>query len=172
MGDRTSESRLRELADIVEGPRVTVAARFAEGVRNGDGAALDAISAEFEHMGDLVAAADAAAHAALVYRRLNMRGSALNSSTQAEAIAEKCGGASTPALQQAMEPLPLTDREREIGILIGQGLTNREVAQRLTLSIRTVESHLYRAMAKTGTTSRDEFARLLRPRANSDRIPG
>jgi DNA-binding CsgD family transcriptional regulator len=70
-----------------------------------------------------------------------------------------------------MEPLPLTGREREIGILIGQGLSNQEVAQRLTLSKRTVESHLYRAMAKTGTTSRDGFAALLRKRINI-RDPG
>lgn len=171
LGGRTSESRLRELTDIVEGPRVALAARFAAGVQNGDGAALDAISVEFEHMNDLVAAVDAAAHAALVYRRHDMRGSALSSSTRAQAIAEECGGAHTPALQHALERLPLTDREREIGMLIGQGLTNREVAQRLTISARTVESHLYRAMAKTGTTSRDGFAALLRQRANSGGKP-
>jgi len=46
-------------------------------------------------------------------------------------------------------------------MLIGQGLSNREVAERLTLSVRTIESHLYRAMAKTGTTSREELAGLL-----------
>jgi DNA-binding CsgD family transcriptional regulator len=171
MGDRTSESRLRELTDIVEGPRVALAARFAAGVLNGDGAALDAISVEFEDMSDLVAAMDAAAHAALVHRRNDMRGSALTSSARAEAIAERCGGALTPALQQAVERLPLTDREREIGMLIGQGLSSREVAHRLTLSTRTVESHLYRAMAKTGTTSRDGFAALLRQQISSGAKP-
>ncbi len=67
----------------------------------------------------------------------------------------------TPALRQASEPLPLTDREAEIVMLIGEGLSNRAVAERLTLSVRTVESHIYRAMMKTGTTSRDELAALL-----------
>jgi DNA-binding CsgD family transcriptional regulator len=62
--------------------------------------------------------------------------------------------------------LPLTDREREIVMLIGKGLSSREIAERLTLSVRTVESHVYRAMLKTGTTSRDELAALLpRPQA-------
>ena len=56
----------------------------------------------------------------------------------------------TPALRQATEPLPLTDREAEIVMLIGEGLSNRAVAERLTLSVRTVESHIYRAMLKTG----------------------
>ena len=78
-----------------------------------------------------------------------------------QALAERCG-ASTPALRQAAQPLPLTDREREIVSLLGQGLPSRAIAERLTLSIRTVEGHIYRAMAKTGTTNRDELALLLR----------
>ena len=91
----------------------------------------------------------------------SLRGSALGCSTRAEALAEQCGGASTPALRQAGEPLPLTDREREIVMLIGQGLSTRAVAERLTLSVRTVEGHIYSAMTKTGTASRDELVNLL-----------
>jgi DNA-binding CsgD family transcriptional regulator len=159
-GDRTSAPRLHELESIVEGPRAGLAARFAEALRDGDGAELSSVSEEFERMGDLVAAVDAAAHAALAYRRQDKRGSALGCSTRAAALAEQCG-ASTPALRQASEPLPLTDREGEIVMLIGAGLSNRAVAERLTLSVRTVESHIYRAMLKTGTTNRDELATLL-----------
>jgi DNA-binding CsgD family transcriptional regulator len=163
-GYRSGAPRLRELEAIVEGPRVGLAARFAEALRDGEAAELASVSEEFERMGDLVAALDAAAHAALAYRRQDRRGSALGCSTRAEALAELCGGAGTPALRQATEPLPLTDREREIVMLIGEGLSNRAVAERLTLSQRTVESHIYRAMVKTGTTSRDELAALLFPR--------
>ncbi len=168
-GDRSSAPRLRELESIVEGPRVGLAARFAEALCDGDAAELASVSVEFERMEDLIAAVDSAAHAALVYRGHGLRGSALGCSTRADALAEQCGGASTPALRQAAEPLPLTDREREIVMLIGAGLSNREVAARLTLSLRTVESHIYRAMAKTGTTSRDELAALLpRHRARTE----
>ena len=168
-GDRSSAPRLRELESIVEGPRVGLAARFAEALRDGDAAELASVSEDFERMGDLVAAVDAAALAALAYRRQDLRGSALGCSTRAEALAEQCGGAHTPALRQASEPLPLTDREGEIVMLIGEGLSNREVAERLTVSIRTVESHIYRAMLKTGTTSRDELAALLpRHRAGTE----
>ena len=46
-------------------------------------------------------------------------------------------------------------------MLIAEGLSNREVAERLTLSVRTIESHIYRAMLKTGTASRDELAGLM-----------
>jgi DNA-binding CsgD family transcriptional regulator len=137
-----------------------VAARFAEALHDDDGAELAAVSVEFEDMGDLIAAVDAAAHAAIAYRRKDLRGSALGCSARAEVLAEQCG-ARTATLRKAAERLPLTDREREIVMLIGQGLSNRDIATRLTLSVRTVESHIYKAMAKTGTSKRDELAGLL-----------
>jgi DNA-binding CsgD family transcriptional regulator len=159
-GDRTAAPRLRELESSVEGPRVGLAARFAAAMRDGDADELSSVSEEFERMGDLVAAIDSAAHATVAYRRHDKRGSALGCSTRAAALAEQCG-ARTPALRQATETLPLTDREAEIVMLISEGLSNRTVAERLTLSVRTVESHIYRAMLKTGTTSRDKLAALL-----------
>jgi DNA-binding CsgD family transcriptional regulator len=159
-GDPGAVDRLATLATQVDGPRAGLAARFAAALGAGDGAELAALSEELETMGDLVAAVDASAHAAIAYRRMDLRGSALSCSTRAEALAEQCG-ASTPALRQASELLPLTDREREIVMLLGEGLSSPAIAERLTLSARTVEGHIYRAMAKTGTTSRDELAALL-----------
>lgn len=161
-GDHSGASRLRELESIVEGPRVVLAARLAEALRDADAAELVTLSEEFERIGDLVAAVDAAAHAALVYRSHDRRGSALVCATRAGALAGQCGGANTPALRRAAQPLPLSDREAELVMLVGEGLSNRAIAERLTLSVRTVESHIYRAMQKTGTTSRDELGALLR----------
>jgi DNA-binding CsgD family transcriptional regulator len=160
-GDRSGLFRLRDLEAVVEGPRVGVAARFSAALNAGDAAELAAVSEEFERMGDLVAAVDAAAQAALAYRSQGRRGSALGCAARADALAEECGGAWTPARRQASEPVPFTDREREIVTLIGEGLSTRAVAERLTLSVRTVESHIYRAMAKTGTSSREELAALI-----------
>lgn len=124
--------------------------------RRGNGRGIAGLRA----YGDLVAAIDAAAQAAIEYRRQDLRGTALVCSTRAAALAEQCGGASTPALRQAAQPLPLTDREQEIVMLISAGLSNREIAERLTVSVRTVESHIYRAMLKTDTNCRDELAAL------------
>jgi DNA-binding CsgD family transcriptional regulator len=159
-GDRGAAGRLEELAAIVEGPRVGLAARFAAALRAGDGAELGAVSQEFERMGDLVAAIDAAAHAAVAYRHVGLRGSAYGCTARADGLAQR-SGASTPALARAAEELPLTSREREIVRLIGEGFSSPAVAHRLSLSVRTVEGHVYRAMAKTGTTTRDELAALL-----------
>ena len=46
-------------------------------------------------------------------------------------------------------------------MLLGQGLSNRDIAARLNVSIRTVEGHIYKAMTRTGTASREELAALL-----------
>lgn len=162
-GDPTTASRLRELESLVEGPRVQLAARLAAALRDDDAAVLAELSEEFERLGDVVAAIDSAAHATLAYRRHDKRGSALKCSTRAGALAAE-SGAMTPALRQASESLPLTDREAEIVMLLGEGLSNRAVAERLTLSVRTVESHIYRAMMKTGVDSREELAALLPPK--------
>jgi len=160
-GFHSDAPRLYELEKIVDGPRVGLAARFAGALHDGNAAELMTVSKGFEAMGDLVAAVDAAAHAAMAYRHRDLRGSALASITRAETLGAQCGGADTPALRQAREPLPLTDREREIVMLIGGGLSNRDIAARLNLSVRTVEGHIYKAMIKTGTADREELAALL-----------
>jgi DNA-binding CsgD family transcriptional regulator len=160
-GDRSGAPRLSELAEIVEGPRARVAARFAAALGTGDGAGLTKVSEDFERMGDLVAAIDSVAHGAVAYRRKGLRGSALGCATRAAALSKRCGGANTPALLSAAEPLPLTSRQREIVMLLGDGLTTRTIAERLNVSERTVEGHIYRAMAKTGVANRNDLAALL-----------
>lgn len=48
----------------------------------------------------------------------------------------------------------LTKREREILVLLAQGLTNKEIAQRLVLSVRTVDAHVEHILAKLEVSSR------------------
>jgi hypothetical protein len=97
-GDGSSAQRLRELAAIVEGPRAGLAARFAAALDAGDAAEMAAVSDDFERMGDMIAAIDAAAHAAIAYDRHGMRTLATGCATRAEALAGQCG-AKTPALR-------------------------------------------------------------------------
>ncbi len=162
-GDGSVAPRLNELASIVEGPRAALAARFATALAEGDAPEMFAVSEEFEKIGDLVAAVDAAAHACITFRQDQLRGSAHGCSARAEALAKRCGGISTPALREVSEPLPLTGREREIIRLLGSGFATREVAERLCLSTRTVEGHIYRAMTKTGAATREELIRMVFP---------
>ena len=53
--------------------------------------------------------------------------------------------------------IDLTARETELVALASEGLTNTQIAERLVLSVRTVESHLYRAMQKLGVRDRRDL---------------
>lgn len=52
----------------------------------------------------------------------------------------------------------LTKREREVAVLVAQGLSNKDIATRLVISPRTAESHLDHILAKLGFTSRRQIA--------------
>ncbi|GHE44982.1 response regulator [Streptomyces capitiformicae] len=78
--------------------------------------------------------------------------------------------------EQTKEPeqdaLPdLTEREREILALIGKGLTNRQIGQRLYLAEKTVKNHISRLLAKLGVERRVQAAVIasqVRGRAKQD----
>ncbi|WP_407566450.1 LuxR C-terminal-related transcriptional regulator [Streptomyces sp. 184] len=57
----------------------------------------------------------------------------------------------------------LTRREREVAALVSQGLSNREVAERLVISKRTADAHVEHIFAKLGITSRREIPAVLEP---------
>jgi non-specific serine/threonine protein kinase len=70
-------------------------------------------------------------------------------------------GAAAPAITRstgAGTPDPLTRREQEVAGLVAQGLSNREIAERLVIAKRTVDSHLEHILAKLGFTSRTQIA--------------
>ncbi len=58
------------------------------------------------------------------------------------------GEASNPS------PIALSAREMEIIDLVADGLTNQEIAQRLTISKRTVDNHVSNMFTKTGSKNR------------------
>jgi non-specific serine/threonine protein kinase len=75
----------------------------------------------------------------------------------AAAIAVARGG-ETALGDQGVRAKPLTRREKEIAGLVAGGLANREIAERLFLSKRTVDSHLEHIFTKLGFSSRMQLA--------------
>lgn len=65
-----------------------------------------------------------------------------------------------PPVPPAYRERGVTAREMEVLLLVRQGFTNREIADHLVLSPRTVDKHVERLLAKTGSTSRHELSAL------------
>jgi DNA-binding CsgD family transcriptional regulator len=66
---------------------------------------------------------------------------------------------------------PLTAREREIAMLAAARLSSREIAERLFLSVRTVNNHLQRVYTKLGVNSRVALSEALGPRSGDGPEP-
>ncbi len=160
-GDRTVADRLTHLATQVDGPRAPAAAAHAAALAADDGPGLLAASAQLETMGALLLAADASAQAAVLHRARGTGAQAAFASARATRLAERCEGARTPALLAGTSPLPISAREREVATMVVTGLSNRQIATRLHVSVRTVEGHIYRACIKLGVTDRTALAALL-----------
>ena len=80
---------------------------------------------------------------------------------QAATELRACGIAVPEAVTSAAGLGALTPQQREIIELAAQGLTNREIAQRLLLSPRTIASHLYRSFPKLGIAGRRQLHSVL-----------
>jgi len=161
-GDGAGAQRLAELAGRLDGPLSDVYARHARAVVDGDAAVLDEVSDEFTALGFKLAAADSSAQASVLHADSGARSASVAAASLANRLAAECGGARTPALVTAAQPLPLTAREREIANLVAAGLSNKEIADRLFVSVRTVEGHVYRACTKLDVADRSEIAELIR----------
>ncbi|MFD5405815.1 helix-turn-helix transcriptional regulator [Streptomyces griseorubiginosus] len=134
-----------------------VFAAHADALAQGDGPALDRAARTLEERGFLLFAAEAYAQAAQAHRD---PGAARTSRTRSVALARRCQGARTPALAGLVLG-ELTARQRQIVTLAAAGLTNRQIAEKLTLSVRTVGNHLYGAYTRLGASDRDALPCLV-----------
>ncbi|WP_156688908.1 helix-turn-helix transcriptional regulator [Mycobacterium sp. Marseille-P9652] len=157
--DRSHTDRLIELAKTLNTPLAEAIAEHARGLAHPDGDLLDAAADRFADIGAMALAVDAAAHAARQHARTRQRGKEIRSSIRAHWLAGE-HEIVTPALRCAAPPPQMTDREREIVNLVAAGLSNRQIADRLVVSVRTVEGHVYRIFAKLGVERRDQLLHL------------
>jgi DNA-binding CsgD family transcriptional regulator len=160
-GDASGAGRAGELAEQLDLPLAKAVAQHLESLATHDGDGLLAASDTYLAIGDRATAADVAAQAAVAFTRSQERKRGLKAAAIAKELSDVCGGLCTPALR-APASQPLTGRQREIVELILVGLSNRDIAKRLVMSVRSVEGHIYRACQRVGASSREELASIAR----------
>jgi DNA-binding CsgD family transcriptional regulator len=165
-----------ELADLIRS--------HAGALADGDGAAraaqLDAV---------LAAAEESPFRLEALWARLDLGlaladagdGRAVEELERAATVANELGAATVEELagralrslgvrtwRRATAGEPLTEREREVARLVAEGATNREIAELLFLSPKTVERHLSNTFKKVGVRNRAELASRLRDVSGQD----
>ena len=95
------------------------------------------------------------------FRDAGRESSARRAGARAAAWLGECEGARPPTLPAAGPAEELTPREREAALLAAGGSSSAEIAERLVVSVRTVDNHLQRAYGKLGIAGRHELAAAL-----------
>ena len=103
-------------------------------------------------------AAGCAAEAGRAFQRRGVAGGVTRCTTLAHRYAELCDEVRGSELFDLPEIGSLTPRERDVTLLAAKGLSNREIADTTSTSLRTVEGHLLRSYRKLGISSRAELA--------------
>ena len=158
----TVADRLNDVAGDAEDDELIVRAfaHHAMALRDRDAVGLTAAASCFESLGSDLLAAEAWTEAGAVYRMQGDVDGVVAAAVRAETTLARCEGARTPALvAQAVLAPTLTPRQRDVAALVAGGLSNREVADKLYVSLRTVENHLYQVYAKLGFSDRKDLAR-------------
>ncbi|MEO9248387.1 LuxR C-terminal-related transcriptional regulator [Citricoccus nitrophenolicus] len=151
---------LHEMAKSTAGPRAAAFARTLDPALARDPRLLAEAAEQSASVGDILPAAFAWTQVVLLHHHagdLRRRGEALRHLKQLQL---RAGVSFPPYISGAQALGELTAREREIVALAAQGLSNGEVAERLFVSQRTVEGHLYRVFTKLGIADRSELKNL------------
>lgn len=149
-------------------PRADAVLALAEGMRDDDVASMRDAAGAFRSIGDPVAEGQALQQLAAIHQAAGRSTEASRAAAEAERLLLACGatrlvevspvpvrsGGATPVSGWAA----LTPSEERVVRLVAEGLTNADIAERLSVSRRTVESHLYRSYPKLELSSRVELA--------------
>jgi DNA-binding CsgD family transcriptional regulator len=159
---------LGALASATDSALVAARAEHAAALVANDGERLEATGDRFASIGADLLAAEALCAAADVWRRRQDRRRAAALDVRVDVLAARCEGARTPGLTRSRTVVPLTNREREIAVLAAAGRSSRVIAERLYLSVRTVDNHLSRIYDKLGVSRRVDLASALEVRQPED----
>jgi len=151
---------LDDAAARCEGPVVAAFALHAHARALSDLDGMLEVANAFQTSGWLLHAAECAAGAASIAAEAGLRVREQEAARLAAALLAACGPAATPMLDQlgGRRALgTLTVREQEVALLAASGMSKREIADLLFLSIRTIGNHINHVYAKLGISTREEL---------------
>lgn len=157
LGDEAAPVLLKDTTSSLEGAEAEILHGYASAVVTRDASALVAAGDGAELREKYLVATDACRRAMDLYARRGDTRSQRALATVLRRRRSRIDGGPADGSYDADGVTPLTARERELVLLAVEGLSNREIARRLTVSVRTVEGHLYRIFVKLGISRREEL---------------
>jgi DNA-binding CsgD family transcriptional regulator/tetratricopeptide (TPR) repeat protein len=161
LGEAAAAVRARDVSTLVEGLLGKAISLHAQAAISGRGADLELTASAFASMSFYLSASELWTEASAAYRREGLQARSTKAAKKYHEMTELCEGAKLRPVSPPGQVEPLSRRQREVAQLAAQGASNAEIASALSLSVRTVESHLYAAFAKLGLTTRDELNSVL-----------
>ncbi|MET4059027.1 DNA-binding CsgD family transcriptional regulator [Arthrobacter sp. UYP6] len=156
LGDLDGLGRLRKITEEFEGPQGPILSRFSRAVLDEDADELLRLGSAPGEPGWERLAAQCAGEA---HRLAKASGDRALLQRVQRVLSKRSG---LPAVQNSQAAAPLlTRRERDVAALVMQGHRNAEIAERLFLSVRTIEGHIYRTFEKLGISKREELKKEL-----------
>ncbi|UVJ40727.1 LuxR C-terminal-related transcriptional regulator [Arthrobacter sp. CJ23] len=159
LGSGAAVEQTLELTSTMTGQWASAWSHFASARGTRDPATAMKAAESVASLGMMRMARDGFAHAAGLFKAAGEQSGARQAAIrQAQCDhdlgEQKPGDVAGPAQTAQVQ---LTRRERDIIALAVEGLTDRQIADRLMVSVRTVEGHLYRSYAKLGIRRREEL---------------
>ena len=159
---RQVADELGALASKVDGELTATRLSYTLAAADKDSEALAAAAARFEELGAFLYAAEALGESAVHLRRDGASREAAAAQRTAARLLARCEGAVTPFVRAIGARAQLTPAELDTALQAATGSSDKQIAELMNLSVRTVENRLHRAYQKLGLSHRRELADALR----------
>ncbi|MHA7264215.1 LuxR C-terminal-related transcriptional regulator [Arthrobacter sp. TMN-37] len=157
LGDSAATASLAALTTHFEGREAAVLHAWAGGRCDRDPVRLASAAGLAEENGYLPIAADCLRAAAELWSAQGAAQKARSAHSRLSAVLSGTDQPTPAGTNAGDSGTRLTPREVDIVSLVAEGYSNREIAERQGVSVRTVEGHLYRIFAKLGVSRREEL---------------
>lgn len=159
---------LIDLCTEMDGSWVGLYADHARGIVEQDPEVLERTAQSLAKIDALLLAAETAADACRGWQKLGDSRRATAMRNRALSLAEQCEGAQTPPLRGLGQREQLHPWELDTAHAAAAGESNKSIAARLQLSVRTVETRLQAVYHKLGVSRREDLAAVLPPAPPKD----